>query len=208
VYDLEIMSDQQCSIELSVVTATWARPQLLALCMYQFGQQSVGTLQCEHIVVSDGADDRARRLAEQHAARYIERSETGELWGRFAKDDGIAAARGEHICFWDDDNRYFPHALATLYAAAYGVDLGVVQVIHDDVNEHRPLPEPWSGTFEGGNIDTMCVCVRRKIARNVSWDIPADPQRGEDHRWILRLQQRGASVQFVPIIIGEHITAP
>ena len=50
-------------IDLSVITATWHRPQLLALCLAQFSQQSIGNLRCEHIVVSDGSDDRARLTA-------------------------------------------------------------------------------------------------------------------------------------------------
>jgi glycosyltransferase involved in cell wall biosynthesis len=201
------MSSCKSPIDLSVITATWVRPQLLGLCLYQFAEQSIGDLRCEQIVVSDGPDDRARRIAQQHRARYVERAATGGLWGRFAKDDGIASAEGEYVCFWDDDNRYLPHALATLYAAAYGVDLGVVQVVHDDFNCPHPIPDPWTGTFEFGNIDTMCVCVRRELARSVPWAMPDEPERGEDHRWILRLQKAGATVRFIPIVIGEHISA-
>jgi hypothetical protein len=159
------MSTYKSPIDLSVIIATWVRPQLLGLCLYQFAEQSIGDLRCEQIVVSDRPDDRA------------------------------------------DDNRYLPHALATLYAAAYGVDLGVVQVVHDDFNSPHPIPDPWTGTFEFGNIDTMCVCVRRELARTVPWAVPDEPERGEDHRWILRLQQAGATVHFIPIVIGEHISA-
>ena len=49
------------SIDLSVITATWRRPQLLSLCLRPIRQtQSLGNLRrCEQIVVSDGPDERA-----------------------------------------------------------------------------------------------------------------------------------------------------
>jgi GT2 family glycosyltransferase len=193
-------------VDLTVITATWHRPQLLVLCLAQFAQQSVGNLRCEHVVVSDGRDDRARRFAENAGARYIERPQTGGVWGAFAKNDGIAAAAGDYLCFWDDDNLYYPHALATLYGAAVGFDIGVVQTLHRDPHGERPIPS-WSGTFEPGNIDSMCFCVRREIARSQAWGVFHEVHRGDDHRWISRLHQSGARVRFVPIVIGEHIEA-
>src|SRR5690348_13504424 len=141
------MSTAYPKIDLTVITPTFRRPNLLALCLYQFSEQRLGGLCCEHLVVSDGPDEAARIVAARHGARFIERPQTGGLKGALAKNDGIAAARGEYVCFWDDDNRYESHALATLYAAAYGCDIGVVRTWHRD-GRPRVIPEYWSGTFE------------------------------------------------------------
>ena len=108
------------AIDLSVITATHRRPKHLAMCLEQFRLQSSGNLRVEQIVVSDGPDRQARYLATAAGARYIELDRTYGQWGAAAKDAGLTAARGNYVCLWDDDNRYAPHAAATLYAAACG----------------------------------------------------------------------------------------
>lgn len=190
--------------DLSVITATRQRPKHLALCLDQFRRQSLGNLRVEQIVVSDGPDPQARYLAGD--ARYFELDPARGQWGAAAKDAGLAAAGGEYVCFWDDDNLYEPHALAALLAAAYGVDIGIVQcrLRKREQPGRITLPRRWDGVFRYGDIDTMNFCVRRELAVTERW-ADHNPRSGEDHRWIQRLHQRGATVRFVPIVIGEHL---
>ncbi|HEY3968477.1 MAG TPA: glycosyltransferase [Planctomycetaceae bacterium] len=195
------------SIDLSVITATWRRPQLLSLCLRQFQTQSLGHLRCEQIVVSDGPDDRARRIVDENCATYIERRTNGGFPGGYAKDAGVEAAHGEYLCFWDDDNCYFPHALATLYAAAYGVDVGVVHVLHDEHDRRRLMPAKWDGRPVESEIDTMCFCVRTSLARIYKWSDFADVNC-DDFRWIDRIYETGARFRFVPVVIGQHLESP
>ncbi|RLS54754.1 MAG: glycosyltransferase family 2 protein [Planctomycetota bacterium] len=195
-------------MDLSVITPTCQRPAQLANCLQQFRSQSRGDLLCEHLVVSDGVDPQARSLAKYWGARYIERSSTGGQWGSLARDTGIAAARGRYLCFWDDDNLYEPHALATLWAAAREVDIGVVQTRYRCRQRPCmiPIPRHWTGTFQAGNVDTMCICVRREIAQRESWEQlrpPASP--ATDWHWLHRLQQHTTRIRFVPITIGWHL---
>ncbi len=192
--------------DLTVITATWRRPKMLALCLAQFRQQCITGVRVEHLVVSDGVDARAEAQAVAAGARYIQRSERGGQWGALAKDDAIRDARGRYVCFWDDDNHYEPHALATLWAAAWEFDIGVVQCWHFDKGSGRNvvLPRVWNGQFTQGDVDTMCVCVRREVALTEPWAGPKR-RRGEDYRWLARLQQGGASLRFVPLVIGSHL---
>ncbi len=194
------------SPDLSVITATHQRPKHLALCLHQIQQQSVGNLRIESIVVSDGPDPQARYLSAAGGARYLELPRAQGQWGAAAKDAGLHAARGRYVCFWDDDNLYEPHALATLYAAAVGYDIGVVRV--RALRRKQPgrvlIPRRWDGTLRYGDIDTMNVCVRRELACIEHW-ADGNPRSGEDYRWLQRLRDRGATVRYVPVVIGEHL---
>ncbi len=194
--------------DLTVITATCQRPSQLANCLAQFQQQSIGTLRCQHLVVSDGVDPQARALSREFGATYIERTQPGGQWGSLARDVGIREAEGCFVCFWDDDNLYEPHALATLIAAGVDADLGVVQTRYRC--RTRPglvtIPRQWTGSFRKGDVDTMCVCVRRDLALQELWEQQPPPlQPTTDWHWLQRLEQHQPRIRFVPIVIGWHL---
>lgn len=194
--------------DITVITPTFHRPALLGNCLRQFQQQSVGVLHCEHLVVSDGIDPHARALCSRFGARYVERDQAGGQWGSLARDVGIQSARGQYLCFWDDDNLYEPHALATLYSAAVLADIGVVQTRYRCRTHpgQAIIPRQWTGAFRSGDIDTMCVCVRRDVARLESWEQQPPPARPTtDWHWLSRLMGHQLSVRFVPVVIGWHL---
>lgn len=120
-------------------------------------------------------------------------------WGANAKDVGIANARGEYIVFWDDDNIYYQHALLSSLATALNHDMGIVRIKHFDCARIIPT----GNNIVAGDIDTMCVCVRREIASTEKW---ADGGgKYSDYRWISKISQRCNSIRYSPIIIGEHL---
>lgn len=143
-------------------------------------------------------------MAEYHGARYLELDQNHGGWGAYANDAGVNAALGEYVVFWNDDNLYYKHALSSLHAASQGVDIGLCQVVHWDQERHMILPETWRGQFQMGEVDTMCICVRRELAQQESWAIEPVPYE-VDFYWLTRLQQRGATVNFSPVVIGEHL---
>jgi len=200
------MINETGSIQISVITATWKRPAFLAHVLQQFQMQSRGGLRCEQIVVSDGPDPFARFLSTRWGARYFEMEKQQGHAGAFAKDRGIQESAGDYLVFWDDDNLFAPHALTTLFAAAQGVDLGVVRA------EYRcrksvgmvSLPRRWNGIFRAGDIDTMCLCVRRELALKECWG-DADSTPGTDFRWVRKLVTHQPTIRYVPVVIGMHL---
>ena len=93
-------------IQLSIITATWKRPQFLMHLLNQVHLQSTEGLTWEHLVVSDGIDPIAKTICASYPVRYFECPQHQGAYGAFAKDEGIRQAKGEYVCFWDDDNIY------------------------------------------------------------------------------------------------------
>lgn len=89
---------------ISVVTATYNRPDMLCYCLASVATQTFGDI--EHIIVNDGGEDVGELIksAEDPRIKYITQENKGLSAARNA---GIAAATGEYICFLDDDDLYY-----------------------------------------------------------------------------------------------------
>jgi glycosyltransferase involved in cell wall biosynthesis len=110
---------------VSVVTPTWKRPNLLInRCIPSVWAQTYSPL--EHLIVSDGPDPDLRyRLGDlgytPHGItgrRYVECGRNHGGVGHAARAAGAWLARGEWICYLDDDNTYLPGHVAAMVAEA------------------------------------------------------------------------------------------
>ena len=108
--------ERQPVYDLTVITATRQRPAQLATCLAQFQQQSIGTLRCQHLVVSDGTDPQARALSQHFGASYVELPEPGR-----EVEDGEAISVVESV-----------KAASDVYAPLTGRITEVNQAIIDD----------------------------------------------------------------------------
>lgn len=178
---------------------------MLWQCCEHFRRQSVGGISVEHIVVSDGADEESRRVAGMFGSRYFATAGGMTDQGNRGRDVGIREARGQYVCFWDDDNVYYPHSAVAQYAAAYGMGIGLTQVHHRQLR--NVIPEiPFAGP-QLGHVDTACLCVDRRLAQTAAW---VDGQNGRcgDWLWLERLLPRVdefGGVRFVPVITAAHL---
>jgi glycosyltransferase involved in cell wall biosynthesis len=176
-------------VHLSIITAA-TRPAGLAQVVNDFKSQRIQGVSFEHIIVLEGGGFDNVSMGQ---ARVI-RQERHDDFGATAKDVGIAAAIGEYVAFWDDDNVYYDHAVATIVAATWGHDVGLYRCRY----LNRMIPN--SDKLEAGDVDTMCFCVRRELAKQVTW---ADGLgRYSDWRWINKI---GKKPNYVPVVIGEKI---
>jgi glycosyltransferase involved in cell wall biosynthesis len=190
-------------IDLSVIVVS-ARPKWLANCLSQYQAQKFHMYdrwKAEVIVVGEHEDETAfsRVITHYKPDKYIHKAPQGYA-GAFGKDVGLKEARGEYVCFWDDDNIYYPGALDALFSAVWSFDIGVVQCGMMAM-DFKVIPEGEEITF--GNIDTMCLCVRRELALTARW---ADHRGvGTDYAWVKKLLRKNPSVNFLNDKIGEHL---
>jgi glycosyltransferase involved in cell wall biosynthesis len=189
--------------DLSVIVTTCNRPSRLAACLHQLETQRVPGLAVEIIVVDESDEaDNSHTVRQFSVTKYLPK-ERQRNFGAYARDHGIAHAAGRYVYCCDDDNIYYPHALATVFAAAYGHDIGVVRANHRAKDgTYRVIPEAWNGTFVFKDIDTMCACVRTALATEHPW-APREIA-GADYAWLKKLENAGATINFVPIIVGMH----
>lgn len=185
--------------DLSVVMVS-ARPKWLAMCLAQFDRQVVGDLAVERVVVAEGDDPAFGVVCDKFGVKdYISKEKEG-LAGAYGKDLGLRYAKGEYVCFWDDDNIYYDHALATLYGAVNGADIGVARA---GIMAFGFRQVPTIDEIRFGDVDTMCVCVRRSLALKERWSDHRAP--GTDFAWFRKLQTHDPVIRYVNINIGEHL---
>lgn len=176
----------------SVVVPTRGRPELLRECVAALEAQ---TLAVEVVVVED---EEGR----------------GPAW---ARNEGVRRARGEVICFTDDDCR--PSAgWAEALTAPLSNDVGWVatgpvlmgqgataadrawEAIVGYLQQRAPTP----GTTSPGFAITANLAARRELLEELPFDESFPVAAGEDRDWGERAARAGAAVQFIPSAIVLH----
>ncbi len=184
-------------LDFSVVIAS-TRATSLSRVLDNLQRQSVEGINYEYVIVQESNDGFEEFTTLSYGPRIrIFRQSLHHDTGAAARDRGIAEAYGTYIAFWDDDNIYFPHAIATTYSNVLGHDIGIVKV------KHKGTIIPSGIAIKAGDIDTMCLCVKKDLAITMKW---ADGGgRYNDFRWVSRIVGKAKSINYSPIIIGEHL---
>lgn len=186
------------SPDISIITATYLRPKWLQMCCEQIKAQSLGGLSVEHVIVSDGPDPKACQIARSYGATYYALKKRRGRYGAACKDIGIRLSRGKHVVFLDDDNLYYPHAVATLFSANQGVDIGICQTRH----KGRIIPDLAKSPFKHANVDSMCFCVDRDFAHRSRWRAA---KRSTDWAYLQGLLAHDPTYRVIPVVIGAHL---
>lgn len=172
----------------------------------------------EVIVVDDGSpDDTAARLAPLAAAgriRYVHQANAGVA---AARNHGASLARGEFLCFLDDDDLLYPHALATLAAAAQvrpGIALvyGQRTVFRDgapppavDVAPSAPEPCDWARFLMGNRIATPGQALLRREPFVTIGGFDRDIWGADDWDLWLRLLQRFEGIRLSTTVMAYRV---
>jgi glycosyltransferase involved in cell wall biosynthesis len=148
-------------VALSVVIPTLGRETLRATLASVAPQLARGD---EVIVVGDGRPAQARKLVAYRRSRrwrYLETDGPCNDAGGTQRDLAASVARGDHLCFMDDDDVFTPDALAAIRRGVAEHPERVLVFRMDNYGKvlwHDPV-------LSYGNVGTPMVVV------------PADPQR-------------------------------
>lgn len=173
---------------VSVITPTWQRHDLLLdRCVPSVRAQTYAHV--EHVIVSDGPDEKlARRIGELASPEitYVELDEhRGPRWGSRARLRGLEVAAGDLIAYLDDDDAYRPGHVETLAG---------LLAAHPDAGFAYSL----MASHQGGdpavigcdppsfcNIGTPMIMHRRSLLDAGTWGPPSPAEDWElVERWL------------------------
>lgn len=177
---------------ISVVVPTRDRPQGLRRCLAALAKQTTAV----EIVVVEDIDGR------------------GPAW---ARNEGVRRARGEVVCFTDDDCAPVPGWAEALTALILGcqaevatgpVGMGAGATAADRAWEaivgYLQVRAAAPGTASPGFAVTANLAAGRSLLERLPFDESFPAAAGEDRDWGERAARQGAPPQFVPPAIVVH----
>lgn len=202
----------------SVVVPTFNRPRLLSRAIRSVLAQS--ERDWELLVVNDGDGDIAAEVAQAGAgdARVRTLATGGRRGAAFGRNAGIAAARGDVVCFLDDDDEYLPGYLAAIGTAfaAGAVDFcwtGVHRIRTTSRGTTQVTDLVWDESSEKGGsrrfvleIATSCGLAIRRACLTEHGAFDEGLRTSEDRDLIFRLIERGCRYAAVPQpLLNVHV---
>lgn len=180
------------SPRISVVVPTRDRPELLQRCLEALEKQTVPV---EIVVVED-------------------KEGRGPAW---ARNEGVRRAKGQIICFTDDDCAPFPTwAEALVKPIQAGKAQATAGPIHMAAGA-TPADLAWEalvsylqaqatkpGTSSPGFAATANLACSRELMERLPFDESFPAAAGEDRDWAERAAQEGAAPLFVPQALVLH----
>lgn len=199
---------------VSIIVRTKDRPKLLKRALQSIAAQTYRPI--EVVLVNDGGTDLdMNELQGTLGEIFLNYQRLGENAGRaHALNVGIGHAKGEHVCFLDDDDVYFPDGVETLVTAALSARNNVLygkvvcrKYADDDllkVIEEREVGE----TFDAGRlvlenfIPINAVCVPINLLRKIGL-LDTGLSIFEDWDMMIRLSEAAAFL-FVDAVVAEY----
>lgn len=202
------------ALAVSIVVPTRNRPADLQRCLAALaGQSELESF--EILVVDDGSDDpeAIRDVVAAHTgARLVRQHGTGPA---IARNAGVRAARGDVVCFTDDDCRPEPEWAARLQRAlGAGADAAGGRTVSGGPGD--PFAEATEVIIEhlrwfDGDAGRIAFAPSNNLAssRSLLLRLPFDETypraSGEDRDWCARLLRDGGSIVVVPEAVVHHL---
>lgn len=185
--------------DLAIICAS-NRPQLTPILVQQILRQN-HAIKLQAVIVQEHEFKVPEITGNNCNISYYRKPQQGNA-GAYARDFGIALADSEYVCFWDDDNWYYEHAVQSVWEATTGYDIGIVRTEHHTPKYSITIPRTkhWlKPTF--GDVDTMCFSVRTTLAKMHAWSQFKMP--GTDFQWLTHLLTQNVSVNYSHACIGK-----
>lgn len=197
---------------ISCITSTYNRPELLERAIKSVDAQIF--TDWEHIIVHDGPASKATKdVFSKYASDKRILIELPKNHGNHTKpkNEGIRQAKGEYICYLDDDNEYFPNFMETLNLelsmSSYDVVYGDMRLYKDE-KDMRGAPgimlnfDP-QFLLNRNYIDTNEVLHKREaVFRIGGWD--ESLPRFADWNLFVRMAKAGLSFKRIPILLTRY----
>ena len=196
---------------LTIQLCTYNRARLLETVLEALFDQTVPDDAYEVVLVNDGSPDNTREVIERVrplarcAFTVIEQQNSGLAKGRNA---GIAASRGERICFIDDDVLPTPVFAAEHLKSddRYGDVVVRGAVINTDSFDDLPVPRWTPANYSGNYFWTSNVSLRRSRLDRIGgrFDDSFSEYGWEDIELGMRLRAIGTRAVFNRFAVAFH----
>ncbi|OCS44925.1 glycosyltransferase family 2 protein [Ralstonia pickettii] len=224
-FDVSSLTPVHGAPAMSVVIATWRRPQMLQRCLDGLLAQTFDAQRLELVVADDGPDDATRAVVESFAAaapgwrvQYVPVRET--QGPAAARNRGWRAATGDIIAFTDDDTIPAPTWLAegwrvmtTAEGAAGAENGGPPDAATGAVR--MPLPErptdyerDASGLTRAEFVTANCFVRRAMLERVSGFDERFRLAWREDSDLQFRILDAGGRIVQAPRALMHHPVRP
>lgn len=218
-FDVASVAAQRGAPTMSVVIATWRRPQMLQCCLEGLRAQTLDARRLELVVADDGPDDATRAVVEAFAAtapqwrvRYVPVRDT--QGPAAARNRGWQAASGGVIAFTDDDTIPAPTWLAEGWNAMTAADGGPPP---DAVTGSVRMPLPArptdyerdaSGLTRAEFVTANCFVRRTMLERIGGFDERFRLAWREDSDLQFRILDAGGRIVRAPRALIHHPVRP
>lgn len=189
-------------MRVTCVTPTWQRHHLLLeRCIPSVQVQTWPDV--EHVVVSDGPDDRLAAIIDGVDVVYGELPEHPDdpcNFGAYARNHGLTLATGELVCYLDDDNAFRPDHVQVLAEALLNSDADFVysQMLRHPAEDVVGRPPPAHGT-----VDSSTLMHRRETPGKFGlWPTPSP--YAIDWELVKGWLERGATWVHVPQVTVDY----
>lgn len=207
--------------KVSIITATHKRPDFLRRCILAIQQQTF--LEYEHIVVADHCPS-AHKVYEQFKddPRLVFSTTDGpHVYNRggMSKNKGIEIAKGDYICYCDDDNILLPEHVELLYKkicleeadVCYSKIYSILHITNTErsrgiKNYKRILARPifdTTGAVLKGPVD-MLACIHKKDL-GIVWPLRRDiGVRAEDEIYMNNIEYLANLKKIKLVYLDEY----
>ncbi|MEE9356734.1 MAG: glycosyltransferase [Methylococcaceae bacterium] len=154
---------------VSIIIPTRNRPLLLINAMESISRQTYS--HWEAIVINDGGDDIGALIAYQDVKQQFRYIDLKYNQGQgAARNAGLSLARGDIVCYLDDDDRYKPDHLKTVVdALQQGQEAFVytdIDYVLEKVNGQQRTEVSRTSLYEHGNFDLEKLYIENYIPIN------------------------------------------
>lgn len=200
--------------KISVIIPTYNRSKFLSEAIASVQQQEYPDF--EIIVVDDGSTDNTYSMLNNNDDNRIKIIFQENSGRSSARNHGLQIAKGNLICFLDDDDLYLPGKLSK--QAEYLIGHPMVDVVGsgfqyiDENGREIGIKEPWLDSQEMRVKDLLISCplitssvmIRKEALEKMDHWFDPNLELAEDKDFFVRLLYTGSKFEWIPMILSGY----